>query len=90
MSKAERIEALGELKQKLRCLADNDLFDSLSKHDPYWNGEVNSKDLECKYGGGTLTVENVLADRLDSVRMKLSFIADEISDCLTIAIGDED
>jgi hypothetical protein len=37
--KRERIECLGELKQKLSELMDLEIFDNLSKHDECWDPE---------------------------------------------------
>lgn len=87
MTKKERLEDLGRLRERLEVLMDLDIFDNTSKHDPYW-GEVNPKDLESKYG--TLTVEAVLGDRLDSCRMQFSMIHDLISECWNVARGEDE
>ncbi len=35
----DQIKSIGKAQAKLKNILDNDLFDSLSKHDPYWTSE---------------------------------------------------
>lgn len=85
--KRERLEDLGRLYERLNHIMDMEIFEITSKHDPYWS-EVRPKDLESKYG--LLTVEAVLADRLNDCRMKFAWIHDQISECWSIARGDDE
>lgn len=34
-----RIEDIGRAHEKLKHILDHDIFDTLSKHDPYWHSE---------------------------------------------------
>lgn len=35
----KRLEDIGRAQQKLKSILDDDIFDNLSKHDPYWDSE---------------------------------------------------
>lgn len=89
--KRERLEDLGRILERLTQIMDMDVFENLSKHDPYWD-TVDPKDLISKhsYDDDILTVESVLTDRLDDCRMKFSMIHDAICECWTIARGDDE
>lgn len=61
------IMALGRAQELLGRLLDNDLFESLSKHDLDWQSEHERE-----------------SDRLDTVRMQLGCIRDQLWDLNTI------
>lgn len=89
MTKRERLEDLGLLFVKLDTIMNEEIFERLSKHDPWWY-EVNEKDLKCKYSGEKLTKEQVLTERLNECRRILYFIHDRISECWSIARGSDE
>jgi hypothetical protein len=60
----ERIVAIGRAQQKMREILDHEIFDTLSKHNPYWDHDTDSE----------------VADKLDTIRRQLSGIQDVIHD----------
>lgn len=39
----DRIESIGEARYRLISLLDNELFDDLSKHNPYWDSKYENE-----------------------------------------------
>ena len=47
----QRLEDIGRAKQMIKSILDDDIFDTLSKHNPYWDSEheVESEKLyDCR------------------------------------------
>lgn len=65
----EMIIRIGQCKEKLSQLINNEIFDShkLSKHSPYWDSE-----------------SSVEADKLDDCRLKFSMIQDNLLDAMAL------
>lgn len=60
----ERIKDLGRIEERILAILDDDVFSSLSKHDPYWHHEDVSvedrmSDIRMTFG--------LIADRLDYI-----------------------
>lgn len=79
--KKERIEDLGKLSILLKELYDHDLFDNI---DRYWRRPKDSFDLF------HALEEDQQAECINSIAYGLDDIKDKISECLSIANGDEE
>ncbi len=57
----QRLEDIGRAQEKLRSILEDELFDNLSKHDPYWNSknELESYKLADLRGKIALLSENL-------------------------------
>lgn len=72
MAKAERLEDLGRLKEKLKYICDSSLFEFCgSKHE--WESWKK---------------EHMPEDDPDLVHRRIRHISNELSECLSIATGD--
>ena len=55
MAMISRIQDIGRSEEKIRVMMDDPIFETLSKHNPYWESEIEEvddklHDIRCKLG----------------------------------------